>query len=722
MRNTFLRAVGTSAIFLALLPSPAASQTPARKAAAPDCAQGVIRLPNQAGTIQICSGFASKIPQLAVQLNEVSKRLGAQQQQIAELNRLIRGLNSVSGVISPELQETFLQNFSAELEQSQSKSDAIITEQFRALSERIEELQSQMISQISAPEKSAALSDALKGELGTSISKLEFGSALRQLKEIDKRLSNIENSVAEVKVDTTTILSKVNSLDENGKKLARQGERSLELLQNVANDFVAISNLGGLVAKPVSIAEKYNNARVLAQRGEVDLALSLYKELMVGNLQFADVAADFTALLDRIYGRKGAISYIEKEIKPQVPFAYYLYANELITDDAVGDEKLGVIHKALKADPEFVKRFPPLAHRYLSKISKLSPSSNGLDDYDFGLKTTSWLAIFDLSKRLTDSINSGAYRSYFIDQLRSSTDVERMSAIPKSLLTTPDELMKECREPFEGWDFFGHACSAVGVERKQSTGRLPFGIVNLEKTSSNRLKILEVNFDMLKSAIFAAKGQFSLDLYQIENGVPKSRFDIQSVEPLVYGFNASESKKIIQNSPGNVIYPLAIPTEAHQLLLCIGTMHPIYNRPYKVSFLLEESELPRVGIQPADESICLSNGKILSKSLEPIDSISGLDWKVYSHLSNFSDEKLKSIDSKVKEEICRQITGRKYIVIDDIIASSSSDIENNLSDLANASECSREILKSEIKINISRSIQRANSKRRNAAILTKQSD
>ena len=697
IRKNLLKVILIVPLFFVLSPSPAASQTPARRATAPDCAKGVIRLPNQAGTIQICSSFAPQVPQLAVQLNEVRKRLGAQQQEIAELNRLIRGLNSVSGGISPELQEKFLQNFSAELERSQSQSDAIMIEQFRTLSERIEELQSQMVSQISSPEKSAALADGLKGELGVSISNLEFGSAIRQLNQIERRLSIIETSVTQVKDDTTAIRSSVNSLDENGKKLARQGERSLELLQNVAGDFAAISNLGGLVAKPVSIAEKYNNARVLAQRGEVDRALLLYRELMIGSLQFADVAADFTSLLERVYGRKGAISYIEKDIKPRVSFAYYLYTRELLADDDVGDEKLGVINQALKADPEFVKRFPPLAHKYLTKILFIGPQSNGLEDFHPGLKTTSWLAILDMSKNLTDSVGSGAYRSYFIDQLRSSTDVEGTSSISKTLLSTPDELIKECREPFEDWDFLGHACSAVGVERQQS-GSLPFSIVEFENTDSKNLVILSVNFDMLKSRMFSAKGEFSLDLYQIESGEPKARYNLESVQPLVPGFDAIESRKIIQNSSGKVIYPLGIPIEAREFLLCVGTMHPIYNKPYKIAFMFKASSSRNFNLEgsenkPANQSICVSDGKIPSMPLEPIGSIGSLDWKVYSNLSKLSDEKIESLDEKSYEDICEQIKPDYF-------------------------KCSFSISKTSIRILIDRAIQRSKARKPIAALAT----
>lgn len=41
------------------------------------CDEGVVRLPNQSGTIQICSALADKVPQLAKQLSEATQALGS---------------------------------------------------------------------------------------------------------------------------------------------------------------------------------------------------------------------------------------------------------------------------------------------------------------------------------------------------------------------------------------------------------------------------------------------------------------------------------------------------------------------------------------------------------------------------------------------------------------------------------------------------------------------
>jgi len=59
------------------------------------CDEGVIRMPDRSGTIQICSSLAAKVPQLSKQLSDVSKSLGTQQQQLTELTRLVKGLNGI---------------------------------------------------------------------------------------------------------------------------------------------------------------------------------------------------------------------------------------------------------------------------------------------------------------------------------------------------------------------------------------------------------------------------------------------------------------------------------------------------------------------------------------------------------------------------------------------------------------------------------------------------
>ncbi len=53
------------------------------------CEEGIIRLPDRNGTIEICSAVAAQVPKLSRQLTDAVKTMGDQQKQIAELTRLV---------------------------------------------------------------------------------------------------------------------------------------------------------------------------------------------------------------------------------------------------------------------------------------------------------------------------------------------------------------------------------------------------------------------------------------------------------------------------------------------------------------------------------------------------------------------------------------------------------------------------------------------------------
>ncbi len=169
------------------------------------CDEGVIRLPDRSGTVVICSALASKIPNLAKQLTDATRLMGSQREQIAELTRLVRGLNGVSQGIGVERQAQMLQSLSVELAASQRGGDDKTKRAVENLSEKVEELQAQMLSALSNQSTYAATSAAIKGPIGDSIAKLELSSASRQLGEVNARLKEIQTQVGDLKNDTTVI-------------------------------------------------------------------------------------------------------------------------------------------------------------------------------------------------------------------------------------------------------------------------------------------------------------------------------------------------------------------------------------------------------------------------------------------------------------------------------------------------------------------------------------
>lgn len=226
-------------------------------AQSPNCDEGVIRLPDRSGTVVICSAVASKLPQLAKQLTDATRLLGNQQSQITELTRLVRGLNGVSKGIGTDRQAQMLQSLSSELASAQRGGDDKTKHALENLGEKIEELQSQMLSALTNPSSSAATSAAIKGAVGDSIAKLELSSAARQLGEINTRLQAIQGQLGDVKNDTKVIkqdLKDVQSTlngvakevsDDPRKELVKRGYtvdgRGLEKAM-LQKDFIALAN------------------------------------------------------------------------------------------------------------------------------------------------------------------------------------------------------------------------------------------------------------------------------------------------------------------------------------------------------------------------------------------------------------------------------------------------------------------------------------------------
>ncbi|MFO0120728.1 MAG: hypothetical protein ACK51Y_03920, partial [Burkholderiales bacterium] len=239
------------------------------------CDEGVIRLPDRSGTVQICSAVAARVPELARQLAQATATLGSQDKQIAELTRLVRGLNNVSRGIGVQRQSEMLEALSAQLEAAQKARQ---TEILSLINERLDGLQSTLLGALSDPRMSAALGDALRGPVGEAIARLDLGAASRQIDAISAQLKAIQSSVAEVRSDTVAIRRQLDRIEQQQRN--------------------------GLIDNPSGYAAHYHNARVLMQRGETDLALSSYRQVFRTGVQMADPIIDLTTLLVRQYGRQ----------------------------------------------------------------------------------------------------------------------------------------------------------------------------------------------------------------------------------------------------------------------------------------------------------------------------------------------------------------------------------------------------------------------------------
>jgi hypothetical protein len=392
MRQLPLKLI-TTVIFLLLLNSGAAFSQ------ASGCDEGVIRLPDRSGTIQICSALSARVPQLTRQLNEMSKGHATQNQQIAELTRLVRGLNNVSRGLDTGRQGKMLESLSLNLTKKKSEPGVSSKEILDPLINTVDELQSKMFAAISSPASAAALSEAMKGALGDAIAKLDLSSANQQLSEISERLKIVQAEVTEIKSDTSAIRA---------------------ALVDLSKEIKTLSGLGGLVAEPKSYPEHYHNARIYAQRGEVDLSLASYRKVLVSPIQLADPIIDVTTLLVRMYGREGAEKYVDRNLKGIMSTTSYIYARQLLS---LKQSKLAY-ELMLNNKNEFL-RFPPLGALYFRKIE----DKNEIDQDSF--PWSDWVMLLSVFSNVQNAIETGDYLSYFADQIRGGNDIEAFDQIRK---------------------------------------------------------------------------------------------------------------------------------------------------------------------------------------------------------------------------------------------------------------------------------------------------
>jgi len=88
-----------------------------------------------------------------------------------------------------------------------------------------------------------------------------------------------------------------------------------------------VGQTGGLISSPNTYAEFYHNARLLQQRGEVDLAMRNYEAAVKEGVNFIDPIIDLIQLADTRYGKEAAKKYLQKRIIPEVHEQQNLFIN-----------------------------------------------------------------------------------------------------------------------------------------------------------------------------------------------------------------------------------------------------------------------------------------------------------------------------------------------------------------------------------------------------------
>jgi TolB-like protein len=114
-------------------------------------------------------------------------------------------------------------------------------------------------------------------------------------------------------------------------------EQAAQAVEDMSSALKQLMKIGGLVADPKAPADFYHNARLLAQRGEVERALEMYKKLFKFNFRLADPIEDMVDLATTLYGKDGALEYIKGVIPKKKNHGPLLFAKQLLTPGALND-------------------------------------------------------------------------------------------------------------------------------------------------------------------------------------------------------------------------------------------------------------------------------------------------------------------------------------------------------------------------------------------------
>ena len=78
-------------------------------------------------------------------------------------------------------------------------------------------------------------------------------------------------------------------------------EQSAKVVQDMSKALQILMSSGGLVADLKAPADFYHNARIFAQRGELDRPIASYKKLFKFKVILADAVKDLVALASALY-------------------------------------------------------------------------------------------------------------------------------------------------------------------------------------------------------------------------------------------------------------------------------------------------------------------------------------------------------------------------------------------------------------------------------------
>ena len=188
-------------------------------------------------------------------------------------------------------------------------------------------------------------------------------------------------------------------------------------MAQVLAEIEKVGQTGGLIVNPNTYAEYYNNARILQQRGEIDLAIGNYEAaLMASPFPFVDPVEDLVALAQFKYGINSS-AYISKRLKEILTDDLYAYALWL------SDPKSTQISTLQLAENGQI--FLPLVVVWLEQNKKALEERIRVAELE---GTPDYEALFQLlegSRTYLAALNTGELQSYYIDKLRARASMSQ---------------------------------------------------------------------------------------------------------------------------------------------------------------------------------------------------------------------------------------------------------------------------------------------------------
>jgi hypothetical protein len=182
----------------------------------------------------------------------------------------------------------------------------------------------------------------------------------------------------------------------------------------------------GLISNPKNLSQKYNNARVLGQRGEVDKALKVYEQLLKEKMIYADPITDMVLLAKKAYGPEGSKKYIQNAFAPIKNRPEYFFALNEVSDKPV----VGSWDMVVKSTDSFT----PLIVSHLNNhekycIERFPPEKDRLGDMKFANCRNEILKLEKIEtiiKKLETKIKSREFDNFFLDSYKAKDYSETM--------------------------------------------------------------------------------------------------------------------------------------------------------------------------------------------------------------------------------------------------------------------------------------------------------